>query len=72
LKDDKTKTLPFDIGDLNCHTYSSSLHIWEQKEIDEISKHIVNAKTATENQLWKYFGVSVAASSLPSPGEKIS
>jgi hypothetical protein len=69
VKDEQTRQIPFDIGDLNCHSYSSLLNVWEADEMEKLTDHISKTKPSKENQLWKYFGISGAASSLPTPSE---
>ena len=69
VKDEKTTDIPFDIGDLNCHSYSSSLQVWEMDEIPNLSEHILKSTKEPGNQLWKYFGISAGTSTFPAASQ---
>jgi hypothetical protein len=60
VKDELTKTVPFDTGIINYQKYNSSLEPWLlDKEINKLSEHINTSfsRSKGENALWKYFGL---------------
>jgi hypothetical protein len=60
VKDELTKTVPFDTGIINYQEYNSSLEPWLlDKEINKLSEHINTSfsRSNGENGLWKYFGL---------------
>ncbi|MBI5675280.1 MAG: hypothetical protein HZC48_05550 [Nitrospirae bacterium] len=60
VKDELTKTVPFDAGIINHQEYKSSLDAWHlDSDINKLSEHI-NAsysRSNGKNTLWKYFGL---------------
>ncbi len=69
VKDELTTQVPFDTAILNYYQYNSSIEPWElEKQIDEVSSHIVESITRSKgrNELWKYFGISFEAQSSQS------
>lgn len=64
VKDELTKTVPFDTGIINYQEYKSSIDPWHlENEINKLSDHI-NAsykRSKGENTLWKYFGLKSEA-----------
>jgi hypothetical protein len=76
VKDDLTQSVPFDLGVINHHTYSSELNVWDlQTQIAALSNHLRSAAVTNPNQnaLWKYFSISATASSVgtvASPSDK--
>jgi len=60
VKDEITKTVPFDTGILNHINYKSTLDPWElPQEIEKLTEHLrISAdRSKKENTLWKYFGL---------------
>lgn len=61
VKDHLTQSIPFDTAIINYHNYSAELNAWEiTSEIERLSKHISESyeRNPTDNNLWKYFGLS--------------
>ena len=64
VKDELTKTVPFDTGILNYHEYTSSLDPWKiDKEISKLSDHLTTSQERSkgENTLWRHFGFRAKA-----------
>ncbi|MFC1920632.1 hypothetical protein ACFLYQ_02775 [Chloroflexota bacterium] len=75
LKDELTVKVPFDTTIINYHGYSSSIEPWElQKQIDEISNHIIESfkRSKGSNDLWKYFGFTSEAQPSKSENDESS
>lgn len=61
VKDHLTQSIPFDTAIINYHNYSAELNAWEiTSEIERLSKHISESyeRNPTDNNLWKYFGLT--------------
>jgi hypothetical protein len=61
VKDDRTPTVPFDVANINMHTYNSCTDPWVlEKEVPELISYIgdVMQQNATGNELWRYFGLT--------------
>lgn len=61
VKDHLTQNVPFDTTIINYHNYSAELNAWEIiEEIEKLSKHIYESyeRNPTDNNLWKYFGLT--------------
>ncbi|MCH8218410.1 MAG: hypothetical protein IH892_16755 [Planctomycetes bacterium] len=70
VKDDITKTVPFDTAILHYHEYKGSLNLWDSpQERQKLEKHLrtVEERSQGQNTLWKHFGLRTAAQ--PVPGE---
>lgn len=68
IRDETTERTPFDMAPINNHTYSSDLSPWiVPKEIESLSAHIKQSIGATDNALWKYFGLRIKAESAEQP-----
>jgi hypothetical protein len=64
VKDEYTKTVPFDTGILNHQEYKGSLEPWElAEEIKKLAEHlrIAEERSKGENSLWKFFGFRAEA-----------
>jgi hypothetical protein len=64
VKDDKTRTIPFDTSGINTHTYSSDLRPWnERDELAKLEKHIRESAESCDgrNPMWKQFGLTIRA-----------
>ena len=60
VKDELTRTVPFDTGILNHKEYNSTLGSWHIKEeINKLTDHLTVSmeRSKGENTLWKYFGM---------------
>lgn len=60
VKDELTKTVPFDTGILNYQSYKSTIEPWElPDEIKKLAEHLSasSERSKDENTLWKYFGL---------------
>lgn len=59
VRDDLTQFVPFDLGVINHHTYSSALNVWElDREREALAKHFKESQRSEVNALWKYFSIS--------------
>jgi hypothetical protein len=68
VKDDKTRTIPFDNAIVSCHTYDSKMTPWSiGPEIESLVTFIRSAGEQDRNALWKYFGITQRAS-VPAEG----
>ncbi len=70
IKDNLTKTIPFDTGIINLHEYDTSIEPWKlEGEIASLSSHITDSykRSNGSNNLWKYFGIK--SEGIPSEGE---
>src|SRR5262249_17279666 len=57
--DDKTETVPFDVGVLNYCQYSSALRVWElEKDLANLTDHLLvsASRAAGHNMFWQRFG----------------
>lgn len=64
VKDEHTK-LPFDIGGINTHEYSSGIESWQlESQRQELADHIRETGAALEqgNPMWRRFGTGIVAS----------
>lgn len=62
VKDDVTTFVPFDLGVINHHTYSSALNVWDlDKEKEALASHFRETQKNDTNTLWKYFSISGTA-----------
>ena len=71
VKDELTKTVPFDTGILNHKEYNSTLEPWHlENEINIISGHLTASleRSKGQNTLWKFFGFKSEASSYKAAG----
>lgn len=71
VRDDKTKTIPFDIGVINHHIYDSTLAPWTiALEVQKLSAHIEAslASMPNANVLWFYFSMSLRAAPTEAKG----
>jgi hypothetical protein len=73
VKDELTKTIPFDVGTLHCEDYSSRLGGWKiKKEREKLRDHLraTVEKSGGGNELWQHFGLKEAAQVFePEKGE---
>jgi len=61
VKDELTTNVPFDVGTLNYHEYSSTMHGWDiEAEREKLAAHLTASatKAGDDNALWKHFGLS--------------
>lgn len=69
VRDNYTKSIPFDTNTINHFSYSGSLDAWNLKiEIKNLSEHISKCykRSNSKNSLWGYFGLT----STSQPAEK--
>ncbi len=67
VKDQETHDVPFDIGVINHHEYSSEIVPWKlDDEIEALAAHLKKSvkDEKPHNSLWKHFGISTRAPSL--------
>lgn len=64
VKDKVTERIPFDLNAINTHTYDESLTPWTlSSEIEQFAEHVkaVETGTASDNDMWHYFGLTKRA-----------
>lgn len=72
IKDEHTTRIPFDVGVMNYHEYSSVLAACEiETQVAKLSKHIQNSaeRSDGQNTLWKYLGFKAEASQHRATGK---
>ena len=73
VMDDLTRTIPFDTGIINHHTYNHMLTPWTlDAEVDRLSAHILSSaeRSSGKNMLWQYFGLRSSARAVESQGNE--
>lgn len=64
VKDDKTKTIPFDLSGTNVHTYRSALDPWSiTEQVDALAAHMKDADDSCDgtNPMWQQYGLRFRA-----------
>lgn len=71
VRDESVRSIPFDNAPINAHTYKRFPGFVLNKEINTLAEHLAETinKSETQNQLWKYFGVSAQADLLEAKSE---
>ncbi|MGD9676522.1 MAG: hypothetical protein AB7V19_07555 [Candidatus Bipolaricaulia bacterium] len=64
VKDDQTKTLPFDTGIVNHQEYEGSIDPWKlEAQVEELARHLTESADRSEgqNSLWRHLGLRSVA-----------